>query len=89
MHLVFEGVVIRHLNHLFHHIVENQHMSLNDINEAIKYHQYGYSELDTKPRWIDRESSNSDFIIKQSGTYINHAHTYTRTHACMHACSHT
>ena len=74
MHSIFEGVVNRHLNHLFHHVVENQHMSLNDINEAIKYHQYGYSEFDTKPRWIDRESSNSDFIIKQSGTHIVTAH---------------
>lgn len=71
MHSIFEGVVNRHLNHLFHHIVENQYISLNEINEAIKCHQYGYSEIDTKPRWIDRDSSTSDFIFKQSGTYIH------------------
>ena len=67
MHSIFEGVANRHLNLLFHHIIDSQYISLNDINEAIKSHQYGYSEIDTKPRPIEKESSTSNFTFKQSG----------------------
>ena len=72
MHSVFEGVANRHLNLLFQHIIASQYITLADINEAIKSHQYGYSETDTKPRCIERESSTSDFTFKQSGKNIKH-----------------
>ena len=67
MHSIFEGVSNRHLNLLFYHIIDSQQIRLTDINEAIKSHQYGYSETDTKPKCIERESSTSDFTVKQSG----------------------
>ena len=70
MHSIFEGVANRHLNLLFRHIIDSKYLTLADINEAIKSHQYGYSETDTKPRCIERESSTSDFTVKQSGKNI-------------------
>ena len=72
MHSIFEGVARRHLNLLFHHLIDSHHyLDLSQLNHSIKLHPYGYSEADTKPTLIDRESSStSDFRIKQSGASI-------------------
>ena len=73
MHSIFEGIALLHLNHLFIHPIDDlQCLSLAQPNYHIKSHQYGYSEVDTKPSLIDRESSKSPFHIKQSGTYIHY-----------------
>ena len=44
-------------------------LTLGEFNHAITSHGYGYSEADTKPSPIHRESTaTSDFKFKQSGT---------------------
>ena len=67
MHSIFEGVARRHLNLLFHHLIDSCHyLDLSQLNKTIKLHPYGYSEADTKPTLIERESSStSDFRISQ------------------------
>jgi len=42
MHTIFEGVVCRHLNLLFHHVIDCCHyFSLAQMNHIIKTHPYG------------------------------------------------
>ena len=61
-----------HLNLLFHHLIDESHsLCLGELNHAINSHDYGYSEADTKPSLIHRESTaTSDFKFKQSGTCV-------------------
>ena len=70
MHTLFEGVVVNHLNLLLQHLIdESNSLCLGELNHAITSHDYGYSEADTKPSPIHRESTaTSDFKFKQSGT---------------------
>ena len=72
MHTLFEGVASYHLNLLFHHLIDESHsLCLGELNHAISSHDYGYSEADTKPSPIHRESTaTSDFKFKQSGTCV-------------------
>ena len=72
MHTLFEGMVSNHLNLLFHHLIDESHsLCLGELNHAIKSHDYGYSEADTKPSPIRRQSTaTSDFNFKQSGIII-------------------
>ena len=58
MHTVFESVASSHINHL-HHVIDECHMfCLRDLNRVISSHDYGYSEVDTKPSSpICREST--------------------------------
>lgn len=72
MHTLFEGVVSNHLNLLFHHLIDESHsLCLGELNHAIDSHDYGYSEADTKPSPIHRESTAiSDFKFKQPGTCV-------------------
>lgn len=71
MHTVFEGVAKRHLALLLHHIIDDRkYCTLNEVNHALSVHPYGYSESDTRPTLIKRETSSSDFHITESGMYI-------------------
>ncbi len=76
MHTVFEGVASNHIIHLLHHIIDEcQLFCLRDLNHVISSHDYGYSEMDTKPSPICRESTaHSDFHFKQSGNATAHVH---------------
>ena len=67
MHSVFEGVANVHLNLLLCHLINHcLSFDLPELNHVIKSHPYVYSEMDTKPVPVDRESSSS-FHFKQSG----------------------
>ena len=47
---------------------DKNYLSLSQLNHIIKVHQYGYTEIDTKPSPINRGSTiASDFRIKMSG----------------------
>ena len=74
MHTVYEGVAQYHLNLLLHHLIDSCHyLSLDQLNHLIKVHPYGYSESDTKPSLIYRQSTTtSDFHIRSSGMCIRH-----------------
>lgn len=75
MHTVFEGVAKRHLGLLLHHIIDvKQYCNLNDVNHALSVHPYGYSESDTRPTLIKRESSSSNFHITESGITTSKIH---------------
>ena len=69
MHTIYEGIAAYHLNLLFHHLIDHCHyLTLDQLNHIIKAHPYGYTESDTKPTPIHREStSTSDFKFKYSG----------------------
>ena len=63
MHSIFDSITLVHLNHLFSYLIDELGcLSLAQLNHCIKSHQYGYSEIDTKPALIDRESSKSPFF---------------------------
>lgn len=70
MHTIFEGVVKYHLNQVLHHLIDEcSYLTLEQLNNTITTHHYGYSEADTKPTLILRQSnSTSDFHFKLSGT---------------------
>ena len=65
MDTIFEGVAS---NHLLHHLIDSRHyLSHNQLNDILKAHPYGYSESDTKPPPIQRESTTtSNFYFKSS-----------------------
>ena len=69
MHTIYEGIIPRHLNLLLHYVLDDKnYLSLSQLNHIIKVHQYGYTEIDTKPSPINRGSTiASDFRIKMSG----------------------
>ena len=69
MHTIYEGIVPRHLNLLLHYVLdEKKYLTLSQLNHLIKVHQYGYTEMDTKPSPINRGSTiASDFRMKSSG----------------------
>ena len=69
MHTVFEGVAAVHINHLLLHLIDEcKFFCLRDLNHIINSHDYGYSEIDTKPSPIRRETTaHSNF---QSGIAI-------------------
>ena len=73
MHSIFEGITLVHLNHLFSYLIDELGcLSLAQLNHCIKSHQYGYSEIDTKPALIKpAKSSKSPFILSsQVHAYI-------------------
>lgn len=77
MHTIFEGVANFHLTHLLPHLIDNKHyFTLDQINNIIQAHDYGYSERDTKPSPIQFKSNC--YNIKQSGIYPNS----NSLHAC-------
>ena len=69
MHTIYEGIATYHLNVLLHHLIDTCHyFTLNQLNHIIKVHPYGYTETDTKPLPIYRESTaTSNFHFKLSG----------------------
>jgi len=71
MHSIFEGITIIHLNFLFCYLIDDLAcINLSQLNHIIKSHPYGYSEMDTKPSLVDRESSKSSFHFNQSGALL-------------------
>ena len=72
MHTIFEGIASNHLNVLLHHLIDSCHyLSLSQLNHVLAAHPYGYSESDTKPSPIRRDSTaTSDFYIKSSGNML-------------------
>jgi len=69
MHTIFEGVAVYHLRHLLVYLIDvRKYFSLDDLNHIIESFHFGYSETDTKPSLIHRDSSDhSTFHIKSSG----------------------
>ena len=59
MHTIYEGIASYHLNLLFTgHLIDDYHyFTLDQLNHIIKVHPYGYTECDTKPSPIHREST--------------------------------
>ena len=83
MHTLYEGVAIYHLNLLLHHLIDTRHyLTLDQINHIVKVHPYGYTETDTKPSTINRESSTSNFHFKLSGKQIKT--DYVRQNVYIH-----
>ena len=74
MHSIFEGVAHRHLNLLFHHLIDSHHyLDLSQLNQTIKLHPYGYSEADTKPTLIESRPLLLTFISN------NQVHIYSNS----------
>ncbi len=69
MHTDFEGVAKRHMGVLLHHLInECDYCSLQEVNNALSTHPYGYSESDTRPTLIKKDTSSNHYHITQSGT---------------------
>ena len=69
MHTIFEGVANLHLINLLPHLIDTKgYFTLEQLNNIIQSHQYGYSERDTKPSPIQIKSNC--YIIKQSGMLL-------------------
>lgn len=74
MHTVFEGVANFHLMHLLSYLIdEKNYFTLEQLNNAMQSHDYGYSEKDTKPSPI--QVKQNVYTIKQSGIMIPLLHT--------------
>ena len=82
MHTIFEGVANFHLTHLLPHLIDKKHyFTLDQLNNIIQAHEYGYSERDTKPSTIQFKSNG--YNIKQSGivlSLIHYIHVLTQHH---------
>ena len=58
MDTLLEGVASDHINQLLHFVIdESQLFSLKDLNHITSSHDYSYSEVDTKPSPIYRQSA--------------------------------
>ena len=89
MHIVFKGVVTYHLNLLFGHLISSmQYFTLQQLNQCLKSHPYGYSEADTKPNHIRREAgAGSNYRVKQSGSYILLLDNIISIYFCPYNCT--
>jgi len=69
MHTIYKGVAGYHLIRLVHYLIDLcQYITLFQLNHAITTHHYGYSESDTKPNTINKDSTNEfGYKIKSSG----------------------
>ena len=66
MHVLFEGVVPLELSLLLANLIDQRKLfDVTTLNSQLKYHHYGYTEVATKPSYIERES-NWWFVIKHS-----------------------
>ena len=62
MHTVFEGVANHHLTYLLrYYFDEAKCLTLNQLNDCFKSHDYGYSEQDTKPTPIRLNTTSGDY----------------------------
>jgi len=72
MHTIYEGIAGYHIIRLLHYIINScQYITLLQLNHIISSHHYGYSESDTKPNTINKDSTNEfGYKIKSSGLGI-------------------
>ena len=69
MHVLFEGVVPLEISLLLEHLIdEKKYFTIDTLNSRLSTHQYGYSEADTKPTKIERDSPGV-FKVRESGMY--------------------
>ena len=67
MHVLFEGVVVIELAHLLAYLIDDKKLFTTTwLNTCLTSHQYGYSEVDTKPSPVDRDTTGV-YKIRQSG----------------------
>ena len=70
MHVLFEGVVPLELSLLLASLIDDKKLlHITDLNNRLTTHPYGYSEVDTKPTPIERESPGV-YKIRQSGVSV-------------------
>ena len=71
MHVIFEGVLPRHLKLLLRHCIFEKHFfTLQQLNQQVAHFDYGYTEKVNKPRSLDRDHLISeDKKIVQSGKH--------------------
>ena len=64
-----------------------KYFSLEELNHCILSHNYGYSELATKPNSISRGTGRVDYHVKQKGRVGVCAKvlTYIQSHASLYA----
>ena len=69
MHVIFEGVLPRHIQFLLQNMIFIKHyFTLNQLNQQITNFHYGYTEVVNKPRLLDRDRINSvEQKLVQSG----------------------
>ena len=69
MHVLFEGVVPLELSLLLANLIDQRKLfDVTTLNSQLKYHHYGYTEVATKPSYIERESGGL-YKIRQSGIF--------------------
>lgn len=69
MHTIFEGVASHHLHYLLrYYLYEERCLTLNQLNDCMKSHNYGYSEQDTKPTPI-KLTTTGDLRLHLSGLH--------------------
>lgn len=67
MHVLFEGVVPLEISLLLTHLIDEKKLfTVDKLNDILTTHLYGYSEADTKPTKIERDSPGI-YKIRQSG----------------------
>ena len=73
MHVVFEGVVPLELSLLLANLIDQRKLfDVTTLNSQLKYHHYGYTEVATKPSYIERESNLVVCIKSDSQVYFLH-----------------
>ena len=55
MHSLFEGVSTHLLNQLFHHLIDDGIITLEEVNSEVKKLCSGYSDVDTMPAPVYRD----------------------------------
>ena len=69
MHVLFEGVVPLEISLLLAYLIDEKKLfTVETLNSTLTTHHYGYSETDTKPTPIERDSPGV-YKIRQSGKF--------------------
>ena len=82
MHSLFEGVSTHLLNQLFHHLIDDGIITLEEVNSEVKKLCSGYSDFDTMPAPVYRDGgSQSKFHFKQKGMCVSLSGTMFLIHS--------
>ena len=82
MHSLFEGVSTHLLNQLFHHLIDDGIITLEEVNSEVKKLCSGYSDVDTMPAPVYRDGgSQSKFHFKQKGMCVSLSGTMFLIHS--------
>ena len=87
MHDLLEGVLQYEIKELLNHLIDEDLLTLYEINSRLEYFPYSYNDIKDKPTSISSTTlMSSDHSLKQKGN-INISVCITKYMSCQFSCT--